>query len=107
VERVFLAAATYYRYSHRGSPEPRALIQKLLDEDRQARARALGAAMRLGADLSGRSAALLHQCTLSVQNGRLRLSGAPSAAAIATETVAKRLDQLGEVLGLKGQLAFG
>ena len=55
-ERAFLACACF-RPPHRRPDGPRAaLVVRLLTPERLQRARALGAAMRLGCDLSGRNA---------------------------------------------------
>ena len=58
-ERAYLATALFARHSS-SLPEPVGrLALRLLGDERLARARALGAALRLGCDLSGRSPALL------------------------------------------------
>lgn len=58
-ERVFLASAIFARHTASRPLPAESLAARLLDPDRRARARALGAAMRLGCDLSGRSPRLL------------------------------------------------
>jgi exopolyphosphatase/guanosine-5'-triphosphate,3'-diphosphate pyrophosphatase len=76
-ERAFLAAALFAR--HTGSPalpEPR-IMSRLLSPERLQRARAVGAAMRLGCDLSGRSPALLARSWLRLEKGRLLLGAEP------------------------------
>jgi exopolyphosphatase/guanosine-5'-triphosphate,3'-diphosphate pyrophosphatase len=79
-ERVFLAAAMFHRHTaSQAIPEPR-VIGRLLSPDRLLRARALGAAMRLGCDLSGRSAALLARSSLKLVGGKLVLGAEPDAA---------------------------
>ena len=57
-ERAFLAAAIHHRYT-KAPPRHADAYMRLLSEERQAAAAALGAALRLGADLSGRSEPLL------------------------------------------------
>jgi len=67
-ERAFLATAMFARHTASGAlPEAQALA-RLLSPERSARARALGAAMRLGCDLSGRSADLLRRSSLSLRD---------------------------------------
>ncbi len=55
-ERAFLAAAAYARHSTAFNPPEAEVLERLLTPARLKRARALGAAIRLGCDLSGRSA---------------------------------------------------
>jgi len=79
-ERAFLALALFARHTaSANTPEPR-IIGRLLSPEHQQRARALGAAMRLGCDLSGRSAALLAKASLSLDGGLVQVSAAPDAA---------------------------
>lgn len=98
-ERVFLARALARRYT--GSPDSieTDLVRRLLDEERIARADALGAAMRLAADLSGRAAGILSRSRLSHSNGRLVLSTEPALEGLLSEQAQKRLEQLGQALG--------
>jgi len=63
-ERVFLATALFARHTAATTiPQPM-LIARLLTHERVQRARALGAAIRLACDLSGRSPELLPHATL-------------------------------------------
>jgi exopolyphosphatase/guanosine-5'-triphosphate,3'-diphosphate pyrophosphatase len=78
-ERAFLAMSLFSRHTaSQNIPEPR-IIGRLLSPERLLRARALGAAMRLGCDLSGRSAALLARSSLRFERSRVILSAEPSA----------------------------
>lgn len=73
-ERAFLAVAAFARHSAASSaPEP-ATITRLLTDAQRRRARALGAAIRLGSDLSGRSSTLLTRSRLGLHDGRLALT---------------------------------
>jgi exopolyphosphatase/guanosine-5'-triphosphate,3'-diphosphate pyrophosphatase len=100
-ERAFLAIAVFNRYTAAiSNPEP-AVINRLLSNDQLARARALGAALRLGCDLSGRSAGLLRGAALA-QDGQellLTVKGASSDMLLGEQT-GKRASQLASVLGL-------
>jgi exopolyphosphatase/guanosine-5'-triphosphate,3'-diphosphate pyrophosphatase len=58
-ERVFLACAAFARHTAAPTIRSPELVSRLLSHDRYQRARALGAAIRLGCDLSGRSPELL------------------------------------------------
>ena len=79
-ERAFIAAASYARHSSNFEPPEPAVISRLLSSERVARARALGAAIRLGCDLSGRNTALLGQTALSLQGPVLALTVDPGHA---------------------------
>jgi exopolyphosphatase/guanosine-5'-triphosphate,3'-diphosphate pyrophosphatase len=73
-ERAFLAVAAFARHtSSAHTPEP-TTISRLLPDAARKRARALGSAIRLGCDLTGRDPALLTHTRLSLKDGRLRLS---------------------------------
>ena len=100
-ERAFLAVAVHARY--RGSLEtPDAdVIGRLLNEDRFDRARAVGLAMRLGCDLSGRTPSLLWQSRLEIEGGRLLLTVESARAdMLLGEQTAKRANALADALGL-------
>lgn len=98
-ERAFLASAAFARHS--GSPttpEPET-IGKVLSGDRRQRARALGSAIRLGCDLSGRNAALLARTTLAIEGETLKLAAEPGwADMLLGEQTAKRAATLASAL---------
>ena len=100
-ERAFLAISAFNRYTAgTDNPEP-AVVARLLDDEALARARALGAAMRLGCDLSGRSPILLSGTALALERGDLVLTvKAPSADMLLGEQINKRAGQLAAALGL-------
>jgi exopolyphosphatase/guanosine-5'-triphosphate,3'-diphosphate pyrophosphatase len=100
-ERAFLAIVAFNRYTAlTGNPEPGA-VGRLLTAEQLARARALGAALRLGCELSGRSAVLLAGASLSQSKGELLLTvKASSADILLGEQVNKRAQQLAAALGL-------
>jgi exopolyphosphatase / guanosine-5'-triphosphate,3'-diphosphate pyrophosphatase len=100
IERVFLARILARRYGAKLEEIEPKLVKRLLDEDLLARADALGSALRLGAELSGRSADLLTKCRLLVVNGCLVLSTSADMKGLIAETVVKRLEQLGAALRL-------
>ncbi|MEN9856287.1 MAG: hypothetical protein RLZZ157_1413 [Pseudomonadota bacterium] len=97
-ERVFLARILARRYGAKLDEAERKLVRKLLDDELLARADALGAALRLGAELSGRSAELLSACHLTPQEGHLVLTTDTKMKGLIAETVVKRLEQLGAAL---------
>ena len=102
-ERAFLAVAAFSRHTASSSTPEAHIIARLLAEPQRRRARALGAAMRLGSDLSGRSAALLAQSRLGLSNdGRLILSAAEGwSDMLLGEQTLRRATTLAGLLGLK------
>jgi exopolyphosphatase / guanosine-5'-triphosphate,3'-diphosphate pyrophosphatase len=100
VERAFIARALARRYTARPDWPEAGVIASLLDPDQRRRADGMGAAMRLGADLSGRSAEILARCPLALEDGMATLSVPQDYADLLAEHALKRLDQLGETLGL-------
>ena len=80
VERAFLAVAAFYRHTASADlPEP-STIARILPEAHRKRARALGAAIRLGCDLSGRSSTLLKHSRITHADGKLLLTTEPKWA---------------------------
>lgn len=105
VERAYLAAAIHHRYT-KAPPRHADAYNRLLTPDQQAAAAALGSVLRLGADLSGRSEALLSHFELSAVDGTLLLKVKKKAAQLATETALRRLDAAASALGLKSETKF-
>ena len=101
-ERVWLACALNARYGGGSStPSPRT-VDRLLSEDARASARALGLAMRLGCDLSGRAPQLLANATVTVAQGTLKLSATEDYAdMLLGEQTRRRAKALAEAMGLK------
>jgi exopolyphosphatase/guanosine-5'-triphosphate,3'-diphosphate pyrophosphatase len=103
-ERAFVATALFARHTASvNPPEPR-LLGRILSDERFERALALGAAMRLGCDLSGRSGELLSRSKLAVSGDALALTAdARWADMLLGEQTAKRAAQLADrlELGLK------
>lgn len=97
-ERAFLATAVFARYTAQAG-KVEAMVGRLLSPERLRRARALGAALRLGADLSGRSPELLGSSSLALDGGAVMLTAnAPSADLLLGEQTSKRLATLAELL---------
>jgi exopolyphosphatase/guanosine-5'-triphosphate,3'-diphosphate pyrophosphatase len=104
VERAFLAAAAYARHTARPPPEPE-VIQRLLSPERLRRARILGAAVRLGCDLSGRSPPLLAAASLQLKDGAVVLTAERARADLLLgEQTAKRLNTLAQLLDAEARL---
>jgi exopolyphosphatase/guanosine-5'-triphosphate,3'-diphosphate pyrophosphatase len=78
------------------------VLERLLSPGRLRRARVLGAAIRLGCDLSGRSAPLLARSRLAIDRGDLLLAAEPGYADLLLgEQTGKRAATLAQLLGLK------
>jgi exopolyphosphatase/guanosine-5'-triphosphate,3'-diphosphate pyrophosphatase len=101
-ERAFLAAAIHHRYT-KAPPRHADAYLRLLSEERQEAAAGLGAALRLGADISGRSESLLSKFSVGVERGALILNYKKSVAHLMTDTAARRLDAVAAALGLQGE----
>ncbi len=101
-ERAFLAAAIHHRYA-KAPPRHADAYLRLLSEEQQAAAAALGAALRLGADLSGRSEALLGEFSVGAVDGKLVLRVKKKMAHLVTETATRRLDAAAAALGLNAE----
>ena len=100
-ERAFLATAMNARYGGpAATPEPDT-IARLLDEKAALRARAVGLAIRLACDLSGRSPQLLANANATVKGGELRLTAAEGYADVLLgEQTRKRAKALAETMGV-------
>lgn len=100
-DRAFLAAAIWSRYGGGdGGTEPE-IAARLLEEAELARARAVGLALRLGAELCGRNAALLHRAVLRRVEGALVLSTDDDADLLLGDNPRKRLAALAAALDLE------
>jgi exopolyphosphatase/guanosine-5'-triphosphate,3'-diphosphate pyrophosphatase len=75
-ERAFLACVAFARHTAATTTPEAQAIARVIGADRRQRARALGAAVRLGCDLSGRNPRLLEKSGLAIQGERLALTAA-------------------------------
>lgn len=100
-ERAFLACALNARYGGpSGTPQPD-VVNRLLDEEGRRHARALGQAIRLACDLSGRAPQLLAGARLAIDDGTLTLTPADGYAdMLLGEQTRRRLKSLADTLGL-------
>lgn len=98
-ERVFLAAASFARHTAATTiPEP-LTVARLLTHERLQRARALGAAIRLACDLSGRSPELLVRARLEIRANTVVLEAEEASVPILLgEQTAKRAATLASLL---------
>lgn len=98
-ERVFLACAAFGRHTAAAAMPAPGIVARLLSPERYQRARALGAAIRLGCDLSGRSPKLLGHARLEFRAGAVVLHTEPGwEATLLGEQVAKRAATLATLL---------
>ncbi|HEV2531519.1 Ppx/GppA phosphatase family protein [Phenylobacterium sp.] len=105
-ERAFLASCVFSRHSAAALTPEEPTIARVLTPERRQRARALGAAIRLGCDLSGRNPRLLERSSLAVRGERLLLTAAPGwEDMLLGEQTAKRAGTLATALRLKLELA--
>lgn len=102
-DRVLLAHAVGLRYTHKFQ-RPKDFTRLGRDSDEQV-ARILGAAMRLGAVYSGRSAALLRSVKLRSTREKLLLEVDADAQNMISATVEKRFSQLATVMDLDSKIA--
>ena len=99
-ERTFLALTIFSRHAPTGTPPDLDVVNRLLSSDQEKRARVLGAAMRLGCDLSGRSPALLSAAQLSFTPNAVVLTASPASADLLLgEQTAKRGAMVAQILG--------
>ena len=76
-------------------------VSRLLTDGQRRRARALGAAIRLGSDLSGRSSTLLSQSRLGLHDSRLVLTAVDGwSDMLLGEQTTRRATTLAGLLGL-------
>jgi exopolyphosphatase/guanosine-5'-triphosphate,3'-diphosphate pyrophosphatase len=104
-ERAFLASVTFARHTSAPNPPEAAAVARVIGADRRQRARALGAAVRLGCDLSGRNPRLLESSSLTIHGDRLKLTAADGwEDMLLGEQTAKRAQTLASALKLKLEL---
>lgn len=101
-DRAALALAVASRFKRGVRNE---VSENLLDANLAGRARALGALMRLAADFSGRSAALLRHSRLTCDGDTLTLKVAAPYRALVSESVERRLEQAADELDMDYALA--
>lgn len=104
-ERAFLASVAFSRHTSAGAPPEAEAVSRVISSERRQRARALGAAVRLGCDLSGRNPRLLEKSGLAIRDDRVALSAAPGwEDMLLGEQTAKRAQTLASALKLKLEL---
>jgi len=98
-ERVFLATSLFARHTAAATVPEQALVSRLLTHEQLQRARAIGAAIRLGCDLSGRNPELLARASLAIRPSSVVLEADEASALILFgEQTAKRAATLAMLL---------
>ena len=104
-ERAFLASVTFSRHTSNGAPPEADAVARVISSERRQRAKALGAAVRLACDLSGRNPRLLEKSNLTIRDDKVALSAAPGwEDMLVGEQTAKRAQTLASALKLKLEL---
>ncbi|MGE3251543.1 MAG: Ppx/GppA family phosphatase [Hyphomonadaceae bacterium] len=103
-ERAFIATAVHHRYT-KTAPANAPAFDRLLTEEQQQAAFVLGNAMRLGADVSGRSEAVLALFRLGWEKGALVLKTPQGQAHLVNEQSLRRLTALGASMGVETKVA--
>ncbi|MBS0361110.1 MAG: Ppx/GppA family phosphatase [Proteobacteria bacterium] len=104
-ERAFLASVAFSRHTSAGTPPEAEAVARVISSERRQRAKALGAAVRLGCDLSGRNPRLLEKSSLAIRDEKLSLSAASGwEDMLLGEQTAKRAQTLASALKLKLEL---
>jgi exopolyphosphatase/guanosine-5'-triphosphate,3'-diphosphate pyrophosphatase len=106
-ERGFVATALHARYGGDGDAALLAPVRRLLSGDRVQEARAFGLALRLAYTMTGGAPGLLSHTALTGTGGTVTLTVPDEAALFVGDTVQRRLDALGRVLGRRSQLTQG
>ena len=105
-ERVYLAYVAFARHSGALQPLEGTAVGRVLTPERRQRARALGSAIRLGCDLSGRNPRLLEKSSLTTKGDRLTLGAlAGWEDMLLGEQTARRAQTLAQTLKLKLDMA--
>jgi len=100
-ERAFLACALNARYGGPSATPQPDVINRLLDEEGRRHAKALGQAIRLACDLSGRAPQLLAGARLAIDDDTLTLTPSDGYAdMLLGEQTRRRLKSLADTLGL-------
>ena len=103
-DRVFIALAIFVRYNGEPANPLVTPVKRLLDDDRRARARSIGLALRLAHTLTGSAPGLLGRTRLAVKGKKLLLKIPAEGEMFQSETVERRLRTLARSLGLKGRI---
>ncbi|HYM18972.1 MAG TPA: Ppx/GppA phosphatase family protein [Micropepsaceae bacterium] len=105
-ERAVMATAVYYRYTGEDDFPEDTNIGGLLGPEGAVWALQIGLAARLGFGLSGAIAGELQRMNLQLSKETVALEVPPRKKTLIGDSVEKRLDDLAEAFGRKGQVVF-
>jgi len=106
-ERAMIAASVFHRYSGDEDFPQHMALAGLLDKDEEKRALQLGLAWRFAFSLSASAAGELSNYRLRMTPSKVILEVPTRREAIAGEPVQKRLGELADALGRKGEILVG
>ncbi len=101
-DRAMLALSIHLRYDRHAEIGPVARL--LLDEESQARARLVGASLRLAHTICGGIPGLLNRTTLKAGKNRLTLTLPTDGDVFDGEVIERRLQVVARTLGLEGRI---
>jgi len=105
-ERAVMATAVYYRYTGEDDFPEDTNIGGLLGPEGAVQALQIGLAARLGFGLSGAVEGELPRMNLQLSKEMIALEVPPRRRTLVGETVAKRLNDLAEAFGRKGEIVI-
>jgi len=100
IERAFLSLSLFRTYTAKRKPPVTGLIETLLTVNERHTAACIGAAIRLGNVVTGRTPSLLSEFKLEVRGSELHLGCRAERAAMVTAQVRYRLAKLAKLLEL-------
>jgi len=103
-ERVFMAASIWHRYAAKNPFPDQGPLGTIIGNAEADRALALGLALRLAYGVAGTVEGQLPLIGLGLAGGTIQLNVPKNRQALLGEGVTKRLDDLADVLGRKGQI---
>ena len=106
-DRALIAASVFHRYSGDEDFPQHMALAGLLDKDEERRALVLGLAWRFAFSLSASAAGELAHYRLRMTPSKVILDVPSRREAIAGEPVQRRLGELADVLGRKGEILVG
>jgi exopolyphosphatase/guanosine-5'-triphosphate,3'-diphosphate pyrophosphatase len=105
--RALIAASLFHRYSGDEDFSRDLALAGLLDKDDEKRARLLGLAWRFGFSLSASAAGEFANYKLRLTPAKVILEVPKKREAIASEPVQKRLGELADAMGRRGEILVG
>jgi exopolyphosphatase/guanosine-5'-triphosphate,3'-diphosphate pyrophosphatase len=105
--RAVISASVFHRYSGDEDFPQSVALQGLLDKDDEKRALVLGLTWRFAFSLSASAAGELANYRLRMTSSKVILEVPTRREAIAGEPVQKRLGELADALGRKGEILVG